>query len=79
MTIEQAAIAAVAESYDRAASDLNADTNIAEFDNANSSRVIKTAMFIGENLDLDEDLEFEDLADLSTIGEIVAMLKERLG
>ncbi len=79
MTIEQAVINAVAESYERVAADLNMDTNIAEFDNANSSRVIKTAMFIGENLDLDEDLEFEDLADLSTIGEIVAMLKERLG
>ena len=79
MTILDAVIAAVAESYDRSAADLNADTNIGEFDNANSSRVIKTAMFIGENLDLDDDLEFEDLAELNTIGEIVAMLEERLG
>jgi hypothetical protein len=36
-------------------------------------------MFISENLDLEEELEFEDLADFCTVGEIVNMLKERLG
>jgi hypothetical protein len=79
MTIEQAVIAAVAESYDRAATDLDMDTDISKFDNNSSTKVIKTAMFISENLDLEEELEFEDIADFSTVGEIVAMLKERLG
>ena len=36
-------------------------------------------MFLGEELELEEDLEFEDLAELCTVGEIVDMLKKRLG
>jgi acetyl esterase/lipase len=79
MSIEKAVIDAVAASYERAAADLTMDTDISKFDNNSSTKVIKTAMFISENLDLEEELEFEDLADFCTVGEIVNMLKERLG
>ena len=77
--ILEAVIEAVAASYEREASSLSADTAFDSFDNNSSSKVIKTAMFIGENLGLDEDLEYEDLAGMATIGDIVAMLEKRFG
>lgn len=74
-----AVVSAVAQSYDRDAAALSADTDISKFDNNSSSKVLKVAMFLGEELELEEDLEFEDLAELCTVGEIVDMLKKRLG
>ena len=35
-------------------------------------------MYISENLDLEEDVEFTDLADHETLGETVEMLTKKL-
>ena len=70
---------AVSQAYEIDIAEVTESLNFAEMKNNSSSKVLKTAMFIGENLDLDEDLEFEDLADLATVADVAAMLKERLG
>ncbi len=70
---------AVAQAYEIDIAEVGEDLEFAALKNNSSSRVLKVAMFIGENLDLDEDLEFEDLADLATVADVVSMLKERLG
>lgn len=77
--ILEGVIDAVSEAYDVDAANLSAETRFSEMTNNSSSRVLKTALFIGENLDLEDDLEFDDLASLQSIQEIVDMLAERLG
>lgn len=77
--ILEGVIDAVAESYELDASAVTEDLDFAAQPNNSSSKVLKTALFIGENLDLEDDLEFEDLADLATVKDVVDMLVERLG
>lgn len=72
-------VEAVAESYEVPEESVTEEFRFADQPNNSSSKVLKTALFIGENLDLEDDLEFEDLAGLQTVAEVVDMMVERLG
>jgi hypothetical protein len=77
--ILDAVIDAVAEAYSVDKSTLSEATEYKKTGAYSSSKVLKTALFIGENLDLDDDLSYEDIANHVTIGDTVDMLKKKLG
>lgn len=70
---------AVAEAYDIDKSILTEGTACVNLPNHSSSKVLKMALFIGENLDQDEDLTFEEVADCQNLGEVADMAKEKYG
>lgn len=78
-TILEAVLDAVAEAYDVDKSTLSETTEYKKTGAYSSSRVLKTALFIGENLDLEDDLGYDDIAGDETIGATVDMLVKRLG
>jgi len=78
-TILEAVLEAVAEAYEVDKGTLSESSEYKKTGAYSSSKVLKTALFIGENLDLDEDLGYDDLADDVTIGDTVNMLAKKLG
>ena len=72
-------IDAVAEAYEVDAKTLSEGSEYKKLPNYSSSKVLKTGLFIGENLDLDDDLGYDDIADHVTIGDTVDMLAQKLG
>ena len=77
--ILDAVLDAVAEAYEVDRAGLSEDSEYKKTGAYSSSKVLKTALFIGENLDLDEDLGYDDLAEHVTIGDTVDMLEKKLG
>lgn len=68
---------AVAEAYEIEKEGLTEATICSELPNHSSSKVLKMALFIGENLDQDEDISFEEVADCQTLGEVADMAKKK--
>ena len=77
-TILDGVLDAVAEAYAVDKSTLSESTEYKALGNYSSAKVLKTGLFIGENLDLEDDLGYDDLADQATIGDTVDMLAKRL-
>lgn len=77
-TILEAVLDAVAEAYAVDRSTLSDATEYKGTGAYSSSKVLKTALFIGENLDLDTDLSYDDIANDVTIGQTVDMLTAKL-
>lgn len=70
---------AVAEAYDIDKSILTEESACVNLPNHSSSKVLKTALFIGENLDQDEDLSFAEVADCQNLGEVADMVIAKYG
>lgn len=68
---------AVAEAYDLDKSILSEASVCKDLPNHSSSKVLKMALFIGENLDQDEDISFEEVADCQNLGEVADMAKKK--
>lgn len=68
---------AVAEAYEIDKSMLNEASVCRDLPNHSSSKVLKMALFIGENLDQDDDISFEEVADCQNLGEVADMAKRK--
>lgn len=75
--IKDAVLNAVKDTYKISLDGIDLNTTYEKLGN-HSSKLIKVAMYISENLDLEEDVEFTDLADHETLGETVEMLTKKL-
>ena len=67
----------VAEAYDIDKSMLNESSVCKDLPNHYSSNVLKMALFIGENLDQDDDISFEEVAACQNLGEVADMAKKK--
>lgn len=70
---------AVAEAYEIDKAMLNEASVCKDLPNHSSSKVLKMALFIGENLDQDDDISFEEVAGCQNLGEVADMAKEKYG
>lgn len=70
---------AVAEAYEIEKDTLTEASVCKDLPNHSSSKVLKMALFIGENLDQDEDISFEEVADCQNLGEVADMAKKKYG
>jgi hypothetical protein len=77
-TISNAVLDAAAEAYTVSRDALSESSEYKSLFAYSSSKVLKTALFIGENLDLEEDLGYADIADHRTLGDTIDMLLEKL-
>ncbi len=77
--ILEAVYDAVAEAYEIEKDILTEESACKDLPNHSSSKVLKMALFIGENLDQDEDLTFEEVADCQNLGEVADMAKKKYG
>lgn len=76
--ILEAVLDAVAEAYAVPRDSLSERSEYRSLLAYSSSKVLKTALFIGENLNLEEDLGYDDIANDVTIGDTVDMLVKKL-
>ena len=70
---------AVAESYACDKAILNEQSVCAKLPNHTSSKILKMALFITENLDQDVDVTFQEIADCQNLGEVADMAKAKYG
>ena len=66
---------AVAEAYSLDRSILTEASVCKDLPNHSSSKVLKMALFIGENLEQDDDISFGEVADCQNLGEVADMAK----
>jgi acyl carrier protein len=77
--IEKAVLDAAAEAFGKDVSEISLSMKYKADLDATSVKVMKAIMFIGENLDLDDDIEYEDVAKNETLAETVDVLVQKLG
>mgnify|MGYP007102079944 CR=1 FL=1 len=77
--ILEAVYDAVAEAYEIGAEGLNETSTCIDLPNHSSSKLLKLALFLGENLDQDDDLSFEEVAGCRNLGELADLAKEKYG
>lgn len=75
--ILEAVYDAVAEAYEIDKATLNEASVCKDLPNHSSSKVLKMALFIGENLDQDDDISFEEVAECQNLGEVADMAKKK--
>lgn len=68
---------AVAEAYEIDRGMLTESSVCKDLPNHSSSKILKMALFIGENLDQDDDLSFEEVAGCQNLGEVADMAKKK--
>lgn len=77
--ILEAVYDAVAEAYEIGSEGLNETSTCIDLPNHSSSKLLKLALFLGENLDQDDDLSFEEVAGCKNLGELADLAKEKYG
>lgn len=77
--ILEAIFDACAEAYEIEADGLTETSTCIDLPNHSSSKLLKLALFVGENLDQDDDLTFEEVAGCGNLGELADLAKEKYG
>ena len=75
--VEKAVLEAVAETYNKDISELSMATDYKDDLDAKSVKIMKTIMFIDENLDTDEVIEFEEIITTPKIGDTVDFILKK--